>query len=118
MVTQKVNFTSASLLNTVLRRVTKKTNDACFVSEHVSLMYFIYILVWINLDLANAPMHTENLKVPADALHYHSIQYATMCFASYKQYYTLTHEQTLCCTLDTALHHTSFSSVYVFIIKY
>lgn len=48
-------------------------------------MYFIYILVWINLNLVNAPMHTENLKIPADALHYHSIQYATMCFASYRQ---------------------------------
>lgn len=115
--TWKVNFTSASLLNTVLRRVTK-TNNVRFVSEDVSLMYFIYILVWINLDLVNAPMHTENLKVPADALHYHSIQYATMCFASYKQRYTLTHEQTLCCTLDTALHYIRFSSVYVFVIKY
>lgn len=46
---------------------------------------FIYILVCINLNMVNAPMHTENLKIPADALHYHSIQYATMCFAGYRQ---------------------------------
>lgn len=51
-----------------------------------------YLQVWINLNLVNAPMHTENLKVPADALHYHSIQYATMCFASYRQ--SIIHEHT------------------------
>lgn len=39
-------------------------------------MSFIYILVDIDLNMANAPMHTENLTPPADALHDHRVRYA------------------------------------------
>lgn len=44
-----------------------------------------YLQFRVNLELAYAPMLTENLQVSADALHFHSIQYGTICFASYRQ---------------------------------
>lgn len=59
------------------------------------MFFFIYILVWIILNLANATMHTENLY---NALHYHSVQYATMCLASYKQSFK-PYDDTHFCTL-------------------
>lgn len=77
------------------------------------LLFFIYILVWIILNLVNATMHTENLY---NALHYHIIQYATMCLASYKQSF-IPYEDTFLNTLNSLALHKVFICVHVLSLK-